>query len=287
MAWICPPPGRIPAARTASCGCCSWAERRNARDFPCCCAPSRRCAARAWTLASRSPAPPRRRSSHCCSSPTVWTWPGGWTTRRSGACWARPTCSVPRPWVARASAWCSRRRSPPAPRWWPPTSPAIATWSTTTRTASWCRWVTRWSSARPCVRWLSIPPGAPEWPRPRASAPSALPGRGSRVRSQRSTRGRSRSRSPRAGVPAWPSEWASCPPSRARGCRLSACPRSSRRSPPPAGAAQRAPRAASSSAPAPWPASVSPRWPCSGSASSRSAARCWPPRRSGCWWASP
>ena len=50
---------------------------------------------------------------------------------------------------------------------------------------------TPWSSARRCARWPSTPTGACEWPRPRASAPSASPGRTWPARSRRSTSRRS------------------------------------------------------------------------------------------------
>ena len=75
---------------------------------------------------------------------------------------------------------------------------------------------------------------------------------------------------------------------RARAARRapSACPRSSRGARRPAAAAWLAPRGAWSWLPASSPAPGSPRWRSSGSASSRSAARSWPPPRSGCWWRS-
>jgi phosphatidylinositol alpha-mannosyltransferase len=76
------------------------------------------------------------------------------------------------------------------------------------------------------------------------------------------------------------------PPRPARAWARSGCPRSSRRAPPRAAAAWRAPPAACSSAPAPSWAPGWRCWRCSGSASSRSAARSWPRRRSGCWWRS-
>ena len=60
----------------------------------------------------------------------------------------------------------------------------------TARTACSCPWATPWRSARPCARWPSIPTGACEWPRPRASAPTASRGRTWRARSPRSTRRR-------------------------------------------------------------------------------------------------
>ncbi len=55
--------------------CSSSAARRRARACRSCCAPSRRCAPRAWTPGSRWPAPPRRRSRRCCSTPRACGWP--------------------------------------------------------------------------------------------------------------------------------------------------------------------------------------------------------------------
>ena len=66
----------------------------------------------------------------------------------------------------------------------------------TARTACSCPSATPWRSARHCGRWPSIPTGACEWPRRRASAPSASRGRTWRARSPRSTRRRSACRSP-------------------------------------------------------------------------------------------
>ena len=93
------------------------------------------------------------------------------------ACWARPTCSARPRSAARASAWSSRRRSPRARRWWRRTSPATARWRATAgQRARAGRG--RGGARREALRSLAFDQtGAPRWPRPRASAPSASPGR--------------------------------------------------------------------------------------------------------------
>ena len=122
---------------------------------------------------------------------------GPWTTPRSGGCSARRTCSARPRLAARASAWCSPRRSPRARPSWPPTSLATATWSRHgVGQRAGTRAATPWSSARRCARSPSTPTGACGWPRPRASARSASPGRTWPARSPRSTSRRSRCRSP-------------------------------------------------------------------------------------------
>jgi phosphatidyl-myo-inositol alpha-mannosyltransferase len=73
------------------------------------------------------------------------------------------------------------------------------------------------------------------------------------------------------------------PPSRARVSARGAFRRSSRTCRPPAAGAWRAPPGACSWPPAPWRARDSPCSRSTGSASSRSAARLWQPRRSGYW----
>ena len=110
-------------------------------------------------------------------------------------------------------------------------------------TACSCRSATRWRSARRCGRWPSTPTGARRWPRPRASAPSASPGRTWPARWSTSTRTRSASRSPRGG---WrvAQRHGSRPAEPALACRRSACRRSSPRTRPPAAGAWRARRPA-------------------------------------------
>ena len=149
-----------------------------------------------------------------------------------------PTCSARPRWAARASAWCSRRPSPRAHRWWPPTSPATATWCATGATGCSCPPATPWRWARPCARSPPTPPCAPGWATPRASAPSASPGRRVTAEITEVYERAVELPRPERGWPARHAAWASRPPSPARAPRPSSCRRSSpqaRAGPPPHG----------------------------------------------------
>ena len=153
----CPPscPCSRRGRRARRCAWPSSARPSSARGFPCCCAPSRRCATTSRSSSS-SWAPIATRSSRCMLDGTQGVDRAGQGLRRREGRrpWPRPTCSSRPRWAARASAWCSPRPSPPARRSSRPTSPAIATWCATGSTA--------------CSSRAATPP---PWPRPCATSP--------------------------------------------------------------------------------------------------------------------
>ena len=128
-------------------------------------------------------------------------------------------------------------------------------------------------------------PAEPAWRAPRASAPSASPGPRWPARSWRSTSTRWPSRPGRRWPRRGPGRAASRRGGPARVPR-GGCPRSSRRTRRRCASAPRASPGGCWCRRGPSPARASRRSPCIASAFTRSAARCSPPPRSGCWWPS-